>query len=339
MRWRGIGYDAGVAYTRDFCSRPHWRPEDVRRDLTAIRHELNCNAVTIMSSDPRRLFDAGRMALDLGLFAWLQPRRFDSPRRHLEAGVREAARAAHRLDPRGRSAGVNLGCELTLSARGLLPGGSFAGRSRLLPYLLWSRPLYTRRLDRLLSRLAAIAREEFAGPLTYGAGDWETVDWASLDVIGLDTYREEHNRDVYGDHIAQRTGHGRPVLVTEFGCCAYRGADLRGAAGFDVLDDRGCPPVIRGDLVRDEEAQAQYLIDCLHTFERAGVDGAFVFVFSEPMLRHLPDDPRHDADLAGFGIVAVTSDARDPDQAETWRPKAAYHALARHYGRLEREGR
>lgn len=41
------------------------------------------------------------------------------------------------------------------------------------------------------------------------------------------------------------------------------------------------------------------------------------------------DDPRHDLDRAGFGVVAVG----EHDQA-SWTPKEAFHAVARRYAGL-----
>jgi hypothetical protein len=75
---RGIVYDVGVLYEGDQPSRPHWRAEDMRRDLAVIADELACNAVMITGTDLGRLAEAGAVARERGLFAWLQPRLFDA---------------------------------------------------------------------------------------------------------------------------------------------------------------------------------------------------------------------------------------------------------------------
>ena len=45
-----------------------------------------------------------------------------------------------------------------------------------------------------------------------------------------------------------------------------------------------------------------------------------------PDFPHRPDDPRHDLDMAGFGVVKVA-----PGDPARWERKAAFHALARRY--------
>jgi hypothetical protein len=60
-------------------------------------------------------------------------------------------------------------------------------------------------------------------------------------------------------------------------------------------------------------------------FARAGVDGSFVWGFSEPALT-TSAEPGRDLDLASYGIVAAHADG-------TWTPKRAWYALAdRHRG-------
>ena len=92
--------------------------------------------------------------------------------------------------------------------------------------------------------------------------------------------------------------------MTEFGCCTYAGAADRGALGWAVVDDGADPPRLTEDLVRDEEGQATYLREVLATLEDAGVDGAFWFTFAGYERPHRAD-PRHDLDLASFGLVKV----------------------------------
>ncbi|TGG95445.1 abortive infection protein [Natronospirillum operosum] len=329
LRIRGINYDAGVRYSRDFHSRPCWRLDDVRRDFIAIREQLGCNAVGIMASDNQRLIEAGEIAASLGLSAWLQPRRFEASGREVAANLQQLAGAAETLRLRGHQICLNVGCELTLSSKGMVPGGSFYRRGLLLPKMLWLKPYWDRKLNSLLRKLTETARAHFGGPLTYGAGDWETVDWTMFDYIGLDTYLAAYNRDVYAEQIRQRVGRGKPVVITEFGCCAYQGAADLGPNGFEVLDYRSNPPSIRAGTVRDEQVQADYLAASLDAFESAGAAGAFAFAFSEPMLPHT-SDPLTDADMASFGIVKVTQPASE-HASEQWAPKAAFSMLAKRY--------
>ncbi|WP_216205036.1 hypothetical protein [Amycolatopsis aidingensis] len=336
---RGVCYDAGVRYAKDFHSRPHWRPSDVRRDMTAIRDDLSCNAVSIMATEPARLVEAGTIAAELGLFAWLQPRLIEARPNAIEAALRELGPAAERLRSQHGRVGINLGCELTLTSRGIVPGRSFDHRGRRLPRLIGRRKsTFDRALDGLLGRLATAVRATFDGPITYGAGDWESVDWSRFDYVGLDTYRDERNAPVYVDQVRRHVEGGKPVLITEFGCCAYRGAADRGASGYDILDHRTDPPSITTEVARDEQVQADYLTGSIDALASAGVHGTFVFAFSEPTLVHTADRAT-DTDLASFGIVKITRPGgQGPDGAEHWTPKAAFGAVARRYESLAADG-
>lgn len=323
---RGIGYDAGVLYEKSFDSNPFFTEQNARRDFRAIREELGCDAVLIMAGYPERLAVAGRLAADEGLAVWLQPRPFDRPVQELREAVRAAALVAEGLRTDGAVAGLVVGCELTLSTPGMLPGPTFWSRGMLLTVTFPLLPLANLRLRRLLGDLVRDARERFAGPVSYGAGDWERPDWSIFDVVGADRYRDARNAAWFeGDLSAlveEAWTHAKPVYVFEFGTCTYRGASAKASTAAGVLRGREELTVPRG-LVRDEQEQADYLIDLLDVFDRVGVAGSFVWGFSEPALT-TSDEPGRDLDLASYGIVAAHADG-------TWSPKRAYRALADRY--------
>ena len=83
------------------------------------------------------------------------------------------------------------------------------------------------------------------------------------------------------------------------------------------------PPRVRDGHVRDETTQAAYLAELVDLYAAHGVHGCFVFTFAMPDFPHRPEDPEHDLDMAGFGVVKVTADG--------WERKAAFHELARRY--------
>ena len=77
-----------------------------------------------------------------------------------------------------------------------------------------------------------------------------------------------------------------------------------------ILDEDGN---IDATCARDENEQAIYLRELLEN------------------LPHRPD-PRHDLDMASFGLVKILEGGRGstyPDMA--WEPKKAFHALANTY--------
>jgi membrane protease YdiL (CAAX protease family) len=337
LEFRGINYDAGVIYEGSYNSRPTWRLDDVRRDLRVIRDDLSCNAVSIMATDTRRLAEAGEIAAALDLFVWLQPRLFDVSGDKVSANLRLAAIAAEALRASHPRVGLNVGCELTLSSRGMLPGDSFVRRGHLLPWFYWLKPVYDRRLNSLLASLTCIGREHFGGPLTYGAGDWESVDWEPFDYVGLDTYRDSSNARRYADDLSRHVSRGKPVLVVEFGCCSFEGAAERGPNGFEVLNWRTSPPTVPNGVVRNEQVQADYISRSLDAFESTGVHGSFLWGFSEPTLTH-STEPSEDLDIGSFGIVKVLPpDPGSSDPCEQWEPKAGFHTLAARYRQIADE--
>ncbi|WP_223830357.1 hypothetical protein [Nocardiopsis quinghaiensis] len=87
------------------------------------------------------------------------------------------------------------------------------------------------------------------------------------------------------------------------------------------------PPRLRRGTARNESVRAGYVGDLLDLYEARGVHGAFVFTFAMPDFPH-SEDPAHDLDAAGFGVVRTSAD--DP---ASWEPKTAFHEVARRYRR------
>jgi hypothetical protein len=303
----------------------------LHRDLSAIRHDLRCTAVMLIGADGDALVGAARAALDVGLDVHLRPHVPDRRRRELLAHLAGTARAAEQLRTRfpGRVT-LLVGSEFSHTAPGIVPGPrSFV---RLQVVLRWRRVLrrrVTRRLDALLVEAVATARRHFTGPLTYAAAGWEEVDWSRFDVVGVSLYRGGTDPAAYRDRLrALVRGHRKPVVITEFGCGAFVGADRRGAASFRIVDWFADPPRVRDGHVRDEGAQAGYLGELIDLYAAEGVHGCFAFTF---VMRDFPHraDPAEDLDMAGFGLVKVP-----PDDPLTWAPKAAFHTVAEHYRAL-----
>jgi hypothetical protein len=205
---------------------------------------------------------------------------------------------------------------------------------RLQVILRWRRYLdrrINRRLNALLTDLLAVARREFAGPVTYAAAFWERVDWSAFDVVGVNLYRVGDDPAGYERRLRALVAEaGKPVVVTEFGCGAHLGADRRGPGSFRIVNWFAQPPRVHDGQVRDEGVQAAYLGELIDLYADAGVHGCFVFTFAMPDFPHHPD-PAHDLDMAGFGVVKAL-----PDGPRQWAPKQAFGEVARRYGRLQR---
>jgi hypothetical protein len=187
------------------------------------------------------------------------------------------------------------------------------------------------RASAFLTETADAARKQFGGPITYASGTWEHVDWRAFDIVACDAYRDGGNRETFRDQVRGLFQHGKPVAITEFGSCTYRGAADRGGLGWMVLDTHtdADEPFINEDLVRDEQEQARYATELLAVFEELGVDSAFWFTFAGYRLPHRAE-PRTDLDLASYGVVkmldAPATGTRYPGMP--WEPKAVFDTLA-----------
>ncbi|REE94769.1 hypothetical protein [Thermomonospora umbrina] len=306
----------------------------VRRNLRVIAEDLHCTTVMLIGTDTDEHMAAARAALDAGLDVYVRPYCADRPRRDLLAHLERTATAAEELRARhpGRVT-LMLGSEFSLTSPGMIPGPRVFVRLQILVRPRLRRLLdrrITRRLNDLLAEALTIARRRFGGPITYASGGWEKVDWTDFDLVGVNLYRIGTDRAGYEERLRALTrGTDKPVVITEFGCGAHLGADERGPGSFRIVKWFSDRPHVKDGHVRDEGTQAAYLTELIDLYAANGVHGCFVFTFAMPDFPHEPDDPRHDLDMAGFGIVKVR-----PDDVWAWDPKQAFHDVARRYGDL-----
>jgi hypothetical protein len=236
MRTRGVCYDVGrVLMGQD------WRPmldvHEMRRELEVIGDDLHCNAVRICGQDVDRLVTAGEYALDLGLEVWLSPELWDnSPEDTLDYVAEAAKRAEELRTHRPGQVVFSVGSELTLFMRGMLEGDTFLERLQHPSFGEQVRSgAHNAPLDAFLAKANDAVRQVFKGDVTYASVPLEAVDWSRFDVVAVDLYRDARIKDRFSDLLRRFFTHGRPVVVTEFGCCTYRGADDAGVDGTFVF--------------------------------------------------------------------------------------------------------
>lgn len=324
MRGKGITYDTGFRPAGG-NSRPTFAPAEVLRDMRVIADQLHCTCVRVTGADPDRLTVAARYAAAAGLDVWFSPFPCQLDQEQMLDLFRDCAERAEALRRTGAAVVFVAGCELTLFARGFVAGDTLveriatAGSESDQPGDLAA---VQQRLRGFLGRAAAVVRTVFHGPITYASGLWEEVDWSPFDIVSVDAYRDAHNQASYNAQVATYVALGKPVAITEFGCCTYRGAARRGGTGWAIVDRDSDPPRLTGSYVRDEVEQAAYLTELLGIFDELGIDSAFWFTYASWSLPHHPD-PRFDLDLAGYGLSRVTERGLEP--------KRAFRALAAAY--------
>jgi hypothetical protein len=335
MRGKGICYDTGF-FNRGVSTHEPFDPGVVARKLRVIGGDLHCNAVRITGGDLERLTIAASAAAAAGLEVWISPFTTDLTADELLEFLAGCAEHAERLRRRGAEVVLLTGSELTVGNKGIVPGQTFEERAGVLtpsnPAIGELLAAVPARVNDLLGRAVRVVRGRFGGKVSYASLPFERVDWAPFDVVSTDAgYRSIETADRYAEGVRALVAQGKPVAITEFGCCTYKGAADRGARGADIVewDPATVTPVrLDGDYARDEDEQATYLREVLDVLAAEGVDSAFVYTFARYDLPHR-SDPRLDLDMASAGVVKVLEGRHGhtyPDMA--WEPKAAFTALA-----------
>jgi len=344
---RGVHYDVGHQYAAapgqgPGTSRPRFGRAGVAADMATIAGRLHANAVRIAGTDLSRLTVAAGLAVEAGLAVWFSPHPGDLARDDIVGYLAEAARTAEELRAGGGSVVMVAGCELSLFGAGFLPGATLGDRLDALtgavpaPGLPDSFGRLPRLLNATLSRSAAAIRDVFRGQVTYASAPWEAVDWAPFDLVSVDLYRDSSNAAGYRDALRGYARAGKPVVVSEFGCCTYAGAADAGGAGFMIFDydpESAAPRLKVPGLQRSEAEQARYLEELLAIFGQEGMHGAFWHTFAGWTFPYRPDPqgPGPDLDLGSFGLVKVIESASAGEPGCVLEPKEAFWALAAAY--------
>lgn len=334
LRGKGITYDTGFLHAGT-STRETFDPAVVKRELWIIRHDLHCNAVRLTGGAADQLETAAIHAASVGLQVWFSPFTCDLSIDELLDFLDDAAARAEQVRRQGAEVVFLTGAELSLSTRGFLPGETLEERLHLLTFPHRPREPLAQifsRLNDVLSRAVARARERFGGKISYAAIPSERVDWTPFDIIGVDAYCSNTLVNQYRAGIRALVARGKPVAITEFGCATFQGAtDRSGNGGMIVEYENRRPARLNGEYIRDEAKQAAHLRDLLQILVAEGVDTAFVNTF---VSYHLPHhrDPHLDLDMASYGIVKVCADQPgSPYPDMPWEPKAAFSALAAAY--------
>jgi hypothetical protein len=312
VRARGINYDTGFL-PGEHLSRKAFDPETVQQEMAVISGELHCDAVRISGRDPERLSTAARYAAEAGLEVWFAPFPVDLPADQMLPFFADCARRAEAVRSAGTEVVFVAGCEISAFCGGFIPGDTYGDRLATMAAadMEWWSSLgpVLERLNEFLAQVATTVRAHFGGRVTYAAGPWEFVDWRPFDLVGIDAYRAAYNADSFRSELRGHFAHGKPVAVTEYGTCAYRGAAERGGMAWQVPDG----------AVRDEDEQVRYLTELLDIFEEEGVDTALWFTFAG--YTRLGD-----LDLGSYGVVRMLDEIR-------WEPKKVFHVMAARYQR------
>ncbi len=331
MRIKGIHYDVGIDTVDGKVTRPQLPREQMACELDMIARELHANAVRISGKDAGRMAVAAKLAAERGLEVWLSPFLTNGTAADTLALLRETAALGERQRRDGTPVTLIVGLELSGFLKGIVPGDTLLERlellsdpARLIPAVMAGGKDPRETMAAFLQQAVNTARACFGGPVTYGAGLWEDVDWSLFDIVGIDAYRDAHTRAGFSEKLDGYLSHGKHVVVTEFGCATFRGAADMGSMAWTMADRSSSPAQLKPGTVRDEAEQVRELADLLRTYDAASLEGGFIYTLVAPSY---PSNPNAELDLdaASYCLVRTWSDGRT-------EPKEAFHAVAAAYG-------
>lgn len=329
MQRKGTCYDVGRVLEGSL-QRTNFDKNVVSRELEIIKNDLHCNAVRIQGFDMERVRQASEYALKLGLEVWFSPEIFEESEEETLRYIANAAGVAESLRREYPDVVFSLGSELTLFMQGIVEGRNLIERmnnSSFRENIMAGR--HNKPLNDFLSRANDEVRKVFRGGITYFSVPFEAVDWSKLDFVGVDLYRNSGMKEMYDRSLGLSLSHGKPVVVGEFGCCTFQGAEKISGQGWaiafgmlqDIFGPRASIPAgmeqvlkvpmrVDDHYVRDEGIQAHELADQLGILDKAGVYGTFVFTFVSP-LSFYNQDPRFDFDMPSYSLVKSYPEKED----------------------------
>jgi len=335
MRIKGITYDTGFINS-GVSTKEKFEPNIIQREMQVIKNDLHCNAVRITGGDQDRLEIAAQLAASEGLEVWYSPFTCDLTMDELIHFLVDGAERAEKIRGKGAKVTFITGSEISLFNKGFFDGETLRDRLEFLKEPAKIReqiPQARSRMTEFLIKMAPLVREKFKGKISYASIPLETVDWNLFDFIATDGgHRSAEIAPYFQQGIRSLVSQGKPVAITEFGCCTYRGAADKGARADMIIEWVDCRAHHLNDIyIRDENEQAAYILELLNIFEAENVDAVFVNTFARYDLPHRTD-PRVDLDMASGGVVKVYRDRLgEAYPGMPWEPKAAFHVLAAYY--------
>jgi hypothetical protein len=338
LKVKGVTYDVGMPVIKGKLTRESLTLDIVKREMQIIANELHCTSVRITGQDLERLKIAANVAAEQRLDVWFSPLLYDGNEKETFDHIIKSAMICEEIRKQDKKVVLVIGCEFSIFMSGFIPGDNPLKRLEFLSHpSQWTEEFFMQpspieRLNYFLTSTAKEARKHFSGPLTYAAGLWEEIDWTIFDFVGIDAYRDASNANNFRELIRGYKVYEKPIFITEFGCCTYKGASELGSTGWLVIDRKTNPWRLIKPLIRDEEEQAKFLIEMLNLFTNEGVDGAFVFTFVTPSY---PSniDPLYDLDIASYSIVRTWKGIETTKAPLNWEPKNSFQAISQYFGK------
>ncbi|MCK4352296.1 hypothetical protein KAW65_02695 [candidate division WOR-3 bacterium] len=301
----------------------------MQKEIKIIKNELNCNAVRIYGDRINRLMSCSKIAIDNNLEVWISPRFVDRTEEETLKLTGECAKEAEGLRKLNSELVFVVGNELTLDMTGLLFGETAQKRVQYLWHckdgsfaLLKERLRNSNELlNQFLEKLVTYTKNSFKGEITYGAGEWEQINWDFFDIISLNRYLPKSEKEKLVREFRKLKESGKPIAITEFGSESYAGVFDKGPGRCDPVDWKNFE--IKDGFKRSEKEQADYMKYDLELFEKEGILATFVYTFTEPLYTY-SKNPKKDLDIGSCNVVRVYADGHI-------EPKKSFQVISNFY--------
>jgi hypothetical protein len=249
---------------------------DYKFDYALMRWVLRCNAVRLWNNgtpaDDDLVFHHIDLARDEGLEIYLQ---FESFTHHQDIDLEDYKTRLADFAEKAQDYNIRI---LSVANEVEIWSPNFGGG----PWAWSSESFQSRQdgdVDRFVSELAEIARENYSGLVSYTdywafwAPDMKELDWGPFDIVSLNTYKCNTPDEDFLDYILHMkevyaSPFNKPLYITETGSLTITEAEEAGG------DDSYC---WRLPVHHDPEKQAQVIDKHLELIYQAAVDGVFVF--------------------------------------------------------------
>lgn len=316
MRFKGINYNAGIDYSQ--CNEgQEINIQEFLNDLKWIK-KMNCNSIRLYGSYNKKLLIYSKLALKKKFIVWASPRYIGKTREETLKLLLHFSRKLEKLR-KEENLFLVIGNEFSIDMKGLVPGNTQLQRAR--NYAKAKKGMLVSIFKDFMPKI----RKVFKGKITYAALPTEEIDYGIFDYIGINYYWHFLNMVGYTNNLIELSEkYKKKIIITEFGTCGYRFASLlNGAAFYPVQELRMHEkPFLKRLIIPDEKEQVRCLKRCFRSFEKANVEGTFIFDYAEKW--KIYDKDKRNMDLASFGIMKAYKNG-------TVKPKAAFHYIKKHY--------
>lgn len=318
MKFKGVNYNAGIDYNQ--CGED--KEINIKKFLLDLKwiKRMNCNSIRLYGSHNGKLLRYSKLALKNGFIVWASPRYIG---KNKDETLRLLLDFSKQLEKMRHSDNVFLiiGNEFTIDMWGLVVGNT--QMQRAMNY----KDAKSDVLNRILSKFIPEIRNIFGGKITYAALITENIDYSLFDYIGLNYYWYYGNMFNYVSRLKNLSKeYHKKIIVTEFGTCCYKFASILDGAAYYPIQELKLheKPILNRLIIRDEKEQVKYLRRCFKKFEKADVEGTFIFDFAEKWKTFIPN--KKCMDLASFGIMRQYPDGRI-------EPKLAFNYVKEYYNK------